>query len=123
MLHTVMDPTYVHQGKRPCDEETRVEVLAEIMEWRNDNSGESQAFLWLTGEPGAGKSAITASIARACKDDGMLWAQFFINRNNVETTDPSLFFPTIARQFIDHSAHPDVAIAIAEALKNQPSLM
>ncbi|KZP28054.1 hypothetical protein FIBSPDRAFT_273943 [Athelia psychrophila] len=123
MLKTVADPTYVHQGKRPCDEETRVEILAEIMEWRNDKSDESQGFLWLTGEPGAGKSAITASIARACKDDGTLWAQLFINRNNVKTTDPRLYFPSIARQFIDHSAHPDIAIAIVEALKSRPSLM
>ncbi|KZP32088.1 hypothetical protein FIBSPDRAFT_1037178 [Athelia psychrophila] len=123
MLKAVADPTYTNQGKLPCDEETRVEVLAGIMEWRNDKSDESQAFLWLTGDPGAGKSAITASIARACKDDGTLWAQFFINRNNVETTDPRLYFPSIARQFIDHSAHPDVAIAIVEALKSRPSLM
>ncbi|KZP06629.1 hypothetical protein FIBSPDRAFT_939933 [Athelia psychrophila] len=123
MLKTVADPTYMNQGKLPCDADTRVEVLAEIMEWRDDRSDESQGFLWLTGDPGAGKSAITASIARACKDDKTLWAQFFINRNNVETTDPSLYFPSIARQFIDHSAHPDVAIAIVEALERQPSLM
>ncbi|KZP08977.1 hypothetical protein FIBSPDRAFT_938703 [Athelia psychrophila] len=125
MLKTVADPTYINQGKLPCDEQTRVEILAEIMEWRNDKSEQSQGFLWLTGDPGAGKSAITASIARTCKDDKTLWAQFFINRNNVETTDPKLFFPSIARQFIDHSGHPDVAIAIAivEALERQPSLM
>ncbi|KZP32119.1 hypothetical protein FIBSPDRAFT_925490 [Athelia psychrophila] len=123
MLKTVADPTYINQGKLPCDEQTRVEVLAEIMEWRNDKSDQSQGFLWLTGDPGAGKSAITASIARACKDDKTLWAQFFINRNNAETTNPTLYFPSIARQFIDHSAHPDVAIAIVEALERQPSLM
>ncbi|KZP08995.1 hypothetical protein FIBSPDRAFT_938710 [Athelia psychrophila] len=123
MLKTVADPTYMNQAKLPCDKETRVEVLAEIMEWRDDKSDESQGFLWLTGDPGAGKSAITASIARACKDDKTLWAQFFINRNNVETTNPTLYFPSIARQFIDHSAHPDVAIAIVEALERQPSLV
>ncbi|KZP32067.1 hypothetical protein FIBSPDRAFT_775522, partial [Athelia psychrophila] len=125
MLETVLKlkPTYDRQGKLPCDEGTRFEVLAEITEWKNDKSEESQAFLWLTGEPGAGKSAITATIARACKDDGTLWAQFFINRNNADTTDPRLYFPSIAQQFINHSAHPDVGIAIVEALKNQPSLM
>ncbi|KZP18456.1 hypothetical protein FIBSPDRAFT_933419 [Athelia psychrophila] len=123
MLKTAANPTYDRQGKLPCDEGTRVEVLAEIMEWINDKSDDSQGFLWLTGEPGAGKSAVTASIARACKDDGTLWAQFFINRNTVETTDPRLYFPSIARQFIDHSAHPDVAIAIVAALKSQPSIM
>ncbi|KZP03977.1 hypothetical protein FIBSPDRAFT_941235 [Athelia psychrophila] len=122
-LITVAKPTYTDQGKLPCEEETRVEVLAEIEKWRDDKSDESQGFLWLTGEPGVGKSAITASIARACKDDGTLWAQFFINRNNAETTDPRLYFPSIARQFINRSAHPDVEIAISEALENQPSLM
>ncbi|KZP08520.1 hypothetical protein FIBSPDRAFT_938937 [Athelia psychrophila] len=123
MLRTAANPTYDRQGKLPCGDGTRVEVLAEIMEWRNDKSDESQGFLWLTGDPGAGKSAITASIARACKDDGTLWAQFFINRNNAETTDPKLFFPSIARQFIDHSTYPDVEIAIAKVLKSQPSIM
>ncbi|KZP06626.1 hypothetical protein FIBSPDRAFT_841952, partial [Athelia psychrophila] len=103
MLRTAANPTYDRQGKLPCGEGTRVEVLAEIMEWRDDKYDQSQGFLWLTGEPGAGKSAITASIAGSCKDDGTLWAQFFINRNNVETTDPTLYFPSIARQFIDHS--------------------
>ncbi|KAF7978384.1 hypothetical protein HWV62_769 [Athelia sp. TMB] len=123
LLRTVANPTYDDQGKQPCDEGTRAEILAEIMGWINDRSSQSQGFLWLTGDPGAGKSAITASIARDCKDKGILWAQFFINRNNAETTNPRLFFPTIARQFIDHSSHPGVEIAIVEALKNRPSLM
>ncbi|KZP31458.1 hypothetical protein FIBSPDRAFT_1037451 [Athelia psychrophila] len=123
MLQTVSNPTYSHQGKKPCDAGTRVEVLAEIEKWKNDRSKNSQGFLWLTGEPGAGKSAITATIARDCKDDGTLWAQFFINRNNAETTDPKLYFPSIARQFIDHSSHSDVEIAIVAALKSRPSLL
>lgn len=122
-MHAVANPTYDHQGKQPCDEGTRAEVLAEIIDWINDHSEESRGFLWLTGDPGAGKSAITASIARACKDDGTLWAQFFINRNNEETTNPKLYFPSIARQFIDHSGHSDVEIAVVEALRNRPSLM
>lgn len=68
------------------------------MDWRNDQSNESRRLIWLTGDPGPGKSAVTASIARACKDDKTLWAQFFINRNKAETINPRLFFPSIARQ-------------------------
>ncbi|KAF7980316.1 hypothetical protein HWV62_39116 [Athelia sp. TMB] len=123
MLVTVANPTYNHQGKLPCDEGTRAEILAEIKEWIKDNSSTSQGFLWLSGDPGSGKSAITASIARDCKDDGTLWAQFFINRNSVETTDPKLYFPSIARQFIDHSSHPEVATAIHDAIKKRPTLV
>ena len=118
---TIAHPTYDYQGKSPCDKDTRIEVLAEIMGWIVDSSPQSQNFLWLTGDPGCGKSAITASIARNCKDQGTLWAQFFINRNNVETTDPNSYFPSIARQLADHSL--DVEHAIYRTLKEKPSLM
>ena len=118
---TVAHPTYDYQGKDPCDEDTRIEVLAEIMRWIADTSPLSQNFLWLTGDPGCGKSAVTASIARNCKDKGTLWAQFFINRNNVETTDPHSYFPSIARQLVNHSL--EVERAIYHALKEKPSLM
>ncbi|RDB15677.1 hypothetical protein Hypma_003935 [Hypsizygus marmoreus] len=119
--HTVANPTYDQQGKQPCDEGTRVEVLANIIKWIEDTSDYSQNFLWLTGDPGCGKSAITASIARECKDRHILWAQFFINRNNVDTTDPNSYFPTIARQLADLST--DVQKALYDSLRSKPSLV
>jgi hypothetical protein len=123
MLSTraVANTAYDEQGKRPCDSDTRVEILADIDNWVYDISDGSQCFLWLTGDPGSGKSAITASITRKCKDDGILWAQFFINRNIGSTTNPASYFPSIARQLADHN--PDVALAIHDALRLQPSLM
>ena len=62
----VANPTYDEQGKNPCDEGTRIVELAEIKKWLTSISSGSQNFLWLTGDPGCGKSAITASIARDC---------------------------------------------------------
>ena len=112
---------YDDQGKRPCDTDTRIDILADIKKWVYDISDSAQGLLWLTGDPGSGKSAITASIARECKDDGILWAQFFINRNIGNTTNPASYFPSIARQLADHS--PEVALAIHGALKERPSLM
>jgi WD40 repeat protein len=112
---------YDEQGKLPCDPDTRQDILADIMMWVNDTSDVAQRFYWLTGDPGSGKSAITASIARKCKDDGILWAQFFINRNIADTTNPALYFPSIASQIVEHS--PDVALAVYNILKKQPSLM
>jgi len=117
----VANPTYDEQGKSPCDEGTRIAELAAIKKWLTSISSDSQNFLWLTGDPGCGKSAITASIARDCKDDGTLWAQFFINRNNRETTDPNSYFPTIARQLADRS--PDVQRVIYDRLSEKRSLM
>ncbi|KAG6907799.1 hypothetical protein DXG01_007338 [Tephrocybe rancida] len=117
----VPNPMYDQQGKLPCDEDTRTQVLADIRTWVDDISADSPNFLWLTGDPGCGKSAITASIARECKDRNVLWGQYFINRNNVETTDPNSYFPSIARQFADHSV--DVEACIHDNLKRKPSLM
>ncbi|KAG6859999.1 hypothetical protein C0995_000686 [Termitomyces sp. Mi166 len=54
------------------------------------------------------------------KDNNTLWAQYFINRNNIETTDPNFYFPSIACQFADHSA--DVELSVHDALKRKPSL-
>ncbi|KAF8064408.1 hypothetical protein FPV67DRAFT_221177 [Lyophyllum atratum] len=120
-MHAIGNTSYDKQGKPPCDKETRVDLLKEIMGWVEDVSASSRNFLWLTGDPGSGKSAITASIARACKDKDILWAQFFINRNSVDTTNPNAYFPSIARQLAERSEL--VQLEIHEQLKSKPSLM
>ena len=91
------------------------------MEWISDISGAAPSFFWMSGDPGVGKSAITASVARECKHRGVLWAQFFINRNDARTVDPQLFFPSIANQMAASS--PAVEHAIQKVLKTQPYLM
>jgi len=121
--YALRDTGYDRQGKDPCDPDTRVEILSTIQEWVNDLSEGSQNFFWLTGDPGSGKSAITASFARECKDAGVLWAQFFINRNNESTTNPQFYFPTIACQMAEHIADPTVTVAIHEILRKKESLL
>lgn len=121
--YALRDTGYDRQGKDPCDPETRVEILATIKEWVNDLSETNRNYFWLTGDPGSGKSAITASFARECKDAGVLWAQFFINRNNESTTDPQFYFPTIACQMAEHIADPTVTVAIHDILRTKESLL
>jgi AAA ATPase domain len=121
--HTVTNATYGKQGKQPCDANTRTAILADIDTWIHNFSGDSQNFLWLTGDPSSGKSAITASVASKCKDDDTLWAQFFINRNNADTTNSKSYFPSIARQLIDHKPDSDVALTIHSALQNRRTLV
>lgn len=79
-----------------------MEILDEIRKWSCDISDDSQRLLWLTGIPGAGKSAVTASFAREFNDARCLWAQLFINRNDARTLKPASIFPTIALQFANH---------------------
>ncbi|KAG6885235.1 hypothetical protein C0993_004528 [Termitomyces sp. T159_Od127] len=112
---------YDQQEKIPCDDDTRQEVLAEIRAWVDEISYGSKNFLWLTGDPGCGKSAVTASVARECKDRKILRAQFFINRNNDETTNPNLYFPTLARQLAEYS--DTVERQIFDTLRERSSLL
>jgi hypothetical protein len=91
------------------------------MEWVNDISDTAQCFFWLSGDSGVGKSAITASVARACQRRKVLWAQLFFNRNDARTVDPRLFFPSISQQMSWSSLAVDYAVQ--ETLKGQPDLM
>ncbi|KAJ7686101.1 hypothetical protein B0H17DRAFT_1072702 [Mycena rosella] len=71
-----------------------------IKNWVSDFSKEAPHFLWLTGEPGSGKDL---------KDSNCLWAELFINRNYLNTTNSKFFFPSIAVQLAKRS--PEVAHA------------
>ena len=115
------DATYHIQNKFPCDPGTRKQLLEEIMNWICDISEDSPSFFWLSGDPGVGKSAVTASTARECKRRKILWAQFFINRNDASTTDPQLYFPSIVKQMSEHKH--SVSNAIQNILKEQPDYM
>ena len=115
------DATYEYQKKYPCDPGTRKDILADIMEWTTDISPTARCFFWMSGDPGVGKSAITASIAKESKRRKVLWAQLFINRNDVRTVDPRFFFPSIAQQMSKSSLA--VEHAVQETLREQPELM
>src|SRR5882762_7573578 len=118
---TIPDATYEFQKKYPCDPGTRKEILDDIMDWTADISDTARCFFWMSGDPGVGKSAITASIAKESKRRRVLWAQLFINRNDARTVDPRFFFPSIAQQMSKSS--PAVEYAVQEILKEQPELM
>jgi hypothetical protein len=117
----VSNTAYDDQGKLPCDNDTRINILKDISKWVHDISGHAQRFLWLTGDPGSGKSAITASVTRECKDENILWAQFFINHNLSNTTNPASYFPSIAQQLANRLSK--VARPIHDVLKEKPSLI
>lgn len=91
------------------------------MRWIADISGTARCFFWMSGDPGVGKSAITASIAKECKSRKVLWAQLFINRNDARTVDPRLFFPSIAQQMSKSS--PAVERAVQQIIREQPELL
>jgi nucleoside-triphosphatase THEP1 len=125
-ISTILSPriaksvTYVEQGKRFCAAGTQTTFLAKIEELIDDISNDGTKLIWLTGDPGVGKSTITASVAGKYKDKKLLLVQFFISRSHASTRDPNSIFPTIAYQLAKQ--HPKAARTIRNSLEQQSSL-
>ncbi|KDR76677.1 hypothetical protein GALMADRAFT_21178, partial [Galerina marginata CBS 339.88] len=60
-----------------CYPNTRLAVLAKLMDWIIGKVGWEGYFMWLYGPAGAGKSAIAQTIAEMCQSNNTLLASFF----------------------------------------------
>ncbi|TEB19622.1 hypothetical protein FA13DRAFT_1820837 [Coprinellus micaceus] len=98
-----------------CDEDTRIEVLSEIMGWAKSEDA-PQALLVITGPAGAGKSAIMQTLCTTAdaEEHQILGASFFFS-----VTDPSRnltapFVATLAFQLALASPilRPAISLAI-----------
>ncbi|KAF6744929.1 hypothetical protein DFP72DRAFT_927206 [Ephemerocybe angulata] len=91
MTHTAPNALYNSKARYDppkCDEDTRVEVIREVMDWMTDRETASTRLLCMTGAAGAGKSALQQTIAERCVANGILASTFFFwkadhTRNNV----------------------------------------
>ncbi|PPQ90902.1 hypothetical protein CVT25_007881 [Psilocybe cyanescens] len=83
-----------------CHPNTRVAVLKHIMDWIHGLNPATQTTLimWLYGPAGAGKSAITQSIAELCYEEGILIASYFFSRFDSSRNHPLSLIATIAYQ-------------------------
>jgi hypothetical protein len=121
--------TYDQQEKDDCHEVTRDRVLSKLDAWLSVPSDDEHC-LWVTGQPGVGKSAIAITVAECLlarrrisavdswdsdySPKATLYGQFFINHTINESADPNCIFPTIALQLA--TASPLAAVVIHEAL-------
>ncbi|KAJ2927771.1 hypothetical protein H1R20_g9324, partial [Candolleomyces eurysporus] len=80
-----------------CDEDTRVEVTHELMNWIRDREG-PQRLLCMTGAAGAGKSALQQTIAELCSDSNILGSAFFFSAGDPTRNTLTHIVPTIAYQ-------------------------
>jgi Cdc6-like AAA superfamily ATPase len=84
-------------------EGTRADVLDRIFGWISvdtqvdDDAMDSRVF-WINGPTGTGKTTIAHTVAKTCKDRGILGASFFCSRDNADCSNPKLIFTTIAYQ-------------------------
>ncbi|EJC99863.1 WD40 repeat-like protein [Fomitiporia mediterranea MF3/22] len=95
-----------------CLEDTRIEVLNEIMDWLL--SGTEQNILWLRGVAGSGKSTVATTIAEYCREMSCLGAFLFFNRVDGAEDQLMSTFRTIAFQLalFDSSIAKQVESAI-----------
>ncbi|KAJ2927356.1 hypothetical protein H1R20_g9738, partial [Candolleomyces eurysporus] len=100
-----------------CDEDTRVEVTKELMDWIQDHEA-PQRLLCMTGAAGAGKSAIQQTIAEECSNSNTLGSAFFFSAGDPTRNDLTYIVPTIACQLgLHHFALRDT---IAKAVEKNP---
>jgi hypothetical protein len=94
---------------------TRAEVFQKIYDWIDEPDGPN--LMWLSGDPGAGKSAIAKNLAQKLHDRGRLATSFFFQGGHI--SDPSLFWRTVAYRLA--SITPSIRKDIVDLLKSPGS--
>ncbi|RXW13109.1 hypothetical protein EST38_g12745, partial [Candolleomyces aberdarensis] len=102
-----------------CDEDTRVEVINEVMDWIGDREGPKR-LLCMTGAAGAGKSALQQTIAERCADWDILGCAIFFSSRDPTRNDLSRIVPTIAFQLGQHD--PRLQDYIRRAIEKDPPI-
>ncbi|KAJ2926404.1 hypothetical protein H1R20_g10694, partial [Candolleomyces eurysporus] len=95
-------PNALHDSRQrfdppKCDEDTRVEVIDEIVNWIQDRDS-PQRLLCMTGAAGAGKSALQQTIAETCESNDTLGSAYFFSASDSTRNTITTVIPTIAYQ-------------------------
>ena len=105
-------------NKSFCLENTRVDVLNELMQWAKNP--DSKSVYWLCGMAGTGKSTISRSLASRLNEIGRLGASFFFKRNERDRDVSAKLFTTIAFQLAEKRS--TFASKIKKILDASPSI-
>ncbi|KAF6761816.1 hypothetical protein DFP72DRAFT_842653 [Ephemerocybe angulata] len=100
-----------------CDEDTRIEVINEILGWIQDRTAPHR-LLCMTGAAGAGKSALQQSVAESCAKPGIVASCFFFNSTDGTRNNATMVVPTIAYQL--GQRHPILRRSITAAVEDDP---
>ena len=79
-------------NRTPCLENTRRNIIKDIMKWIADDSNEAKKVWWVYGLAGTGKSTLSTTIANIMRGVHQLGAFFFFNRDK-----PQRNFATLIR--------------------------
>ena len=93
--------SYEKQHDPYCLQNTRVDVLKEIMAWADGD--DERCIFWLNGMAGTGKSTIARTVARTFYDQKRVGASFFFSRGGGDVNHSGRFVTSIAIQLAEKS--------------------
>ncbi|RXW19316.1 hypothetical protein EST38_g6546 [Candolleomyces aberdarensis] len=100
-----------------CDEDTRVDVTEEVMDWIQDREAPTR-ILCMTGAAGSGKSALQQTIAERCSRLDILASTFFFSTSDPTRNTILNVIPTIAYQM--GISNPNLKRVMGERVANDP---
>ncbi|KAF7294442.1 NACHT domain-containing protein [Mycena kentingensis (nom. inval.)] len=103
-----------------CHPQTRKVVFEIILAW-TQNAPRGPRVMWVHGDGGSGKTAISQTVAEYCAHTGQLGASFFFAHNKGDRSDGRLLFPTIAYKLA--SVIPDLRAAISHAIQLDTTIL
>ncbi|KIN98191.1 hypothetical protein M404DRAFT_1005561 [Pisolithus tinctorius Marx 270] len=105
---------------KKCLENTRTEILRDIINWVNDTRPDAPCVLWLHGQAGGGKSTIAHTIASWLKDVGGLGSCFCFARDRQAERREEKMLTTISCDLA--SRYPAFRRSLGRVLAEDPSL-
>jgi len=105
-----------------CHPDTRVAVIQEIMDWLAGlhEDTHTKGVAWLTGDGGAGKTAIGKTVCERCVEEGTLLASFFFGSNDATRNHSIALVATIAYQICTIDA--SIGKAVCDIIDNDPHI-
>ena len=104
LLYRVLKPEVMDEYNHTfCLENTRRNVINDVMEWIEDDSREAKKVLWVYGLAGTGKSTLSTTIAQIMRKLHRLGAFFFFNRD-IPRRDFATLIRTLAYQLAMYDA-------------------
>lgn len=110
-----------HERSPPpkCPPGTRTSVQGVIQSWAESISYGNR-IMWLSGPPGAGKSAIAQTMAERWASDHSLAASFFFSRGKAGRGTSKHLFSTIAYQLALRT--PELRCEVGRVVERDPTI-